>query len=62
MTTLEIKGAAYTDIARELALHAGEEWQHARKLARQIGCLGGRPDVTPKPVKVSGDAVAVPRG
>jgi len=50
-----LKGAAYTDIARELELHAGEELQHAIKLARQIDYLGGMPGVTPKRVKTSSD-------
>ncbi len=50
-----IKGAAYTDIARELAVHAGEELQHAIKIAKQIDYLGGMPGVTPKPVITSDD-------
>lgn len=56
-----LKGAAYTDIARELALHAGEELQHAIKLARQIDYLGGMPGVTPKPVQTSTDPVTMLR-
>src|ERR1022692_3144549 len=56
-----LKGAAYTDIARELELHAGEELQHAIKIARQIDYLGGMPGVTPKPVKTSSDPVAMLR-
>ena len=32
-----LKGAAYTDIARELEAHAGEELAHAIKIAKQIG-------------------------
>lgn len=31
-----LKGAAYTDIARELEVHAGEELAHAIKIAKQI--------------------------
>ena len=54
-----LKGAAYTDIARELELHAGEELQHAIKIAKQIDYLGGMPGVTPKPVKTSNDPVAM---
>jgi len=54
-----LKGAAYTDIARELEVHAGEELQHAIKIAKQIDYLGGTPVVTPKPVKVSNDAVTM---
>ena len=56
-----LKGAAYTDIARELELHAGEELQHAIKIAKQIDYLGGMPGVTPKPVKTSTDAVEMLR-
>ncbi len=56
-----IKGAQYTDIARELELHAGEELQHAIKIAKQIDYLGGQPGVTPKPVKVSNDPVEMLR-
>jgi hypothetical protein len=41
-----LKGAAYTDIARELELHAAEELQHAIKIAKQIDYLGGMPGVT----------------
>ena len=56
-----IKGAEYTDIARELEKHAGEELQHAIKIAKQIDYLGGMPGVIPKPVKVSDDAVEMLR-
>jgi len=56
-----LKGAAYTDIAGELELHAGEELQHAIKIAKQIDYLGGMPGVTPKPVKTSTDAVEMLR-
>jgi bacterioferritin len=52
-----LKGAAYTDIARELEAHAGEELAHAIKIAKQIDYLGGMPGVTPKPVKTSNDPV-----
>jgi bacterioferritin len=51
-----LKGAAYTDIARELEKHAGEELAHALKVAKQIDYLGGTPSVSPKPVKLSEDA------
>jgi bacterioferritin len=54
-----LKGAAYTDIARELEAHAGEELAHAIKIAKQIDYLGGMPGVTPKPVKTSNDPVAM---
>ena len=48
-----LKGAAYMNIADELAVHAGEELQHALKVANHIDYLGGMPSVTPKPVKTS---------
>lgn len=48
-----LKGAAYTDIARELEKHAGEELSHALQIAKQIDYLGGCPAVVPRPVKVS---------
>src|SRR5258707_14482847 len=50
-----LKGAAYTDIARELEKHAVEELQHAIKIAKQIDYFGGMPAVIPKPVKTSED-------
>jgi bacterioferritin len=51
-----LKGAAYTDIARELEQHAGEELSHALQIAKQIDYLGGCPTATAKPVKVSDKA------
>jgi bacterioferritin len=51
-----LKGAAYTDIARELAVHAGEELAHALQIAKQIDYLNGQPVTVPKPVKVSDKA------
>ncbi|HEV8544158.1 MAG TPA: ferritin-like domain-containing protein [Verrucomicrobiae bacterium] len=51
-----LKGAAYTDIARELEQHAKEELDHALKISKQIDYLGGTPAVTPKPVKLSDKA------
>jgi len=56
-----LKGAAYTDVARELEAHAGEELQHAIMIAKQIDYLGGMPGVTPKPVKTSNDPVVMLR-
>jgi bacterioferritin len=56
-----LKGAAYTDIARELETHAGEELQHAIKIAKQIDYLGGTPGVTPKLVKTTSDPIAMLR-
>jgi bacterioferritin len=51
-----LKGAAYTDIARELEKHAGEELAHAIKIAKQVDYFGGMPAVVPKPVKTSENA------
>src|ERR1700755_2072448 len=48
-----LKGAAYMNIADELAVHAGEELAHALKISAHIDYLGGMPSVTPKPVKTS---------
>lgn len=48
-----IKGAAYTDIARELAVHAGEELAHAIQITKQIDYLNGTPTTEAKPVKLS---------
>src|SRR5271157_2216359 len=56
-----IKGAAYTDIARELEAHAGEELQHAIKIAKQIDYLGGMPGVLPKPVRTPANPVEMLR-
>ena len=51
-----IKGAAYQDIAGELALHAAEELSHALQIAKQIDYFNGTPTTTPKEVKVSDKA------
>ena len=51
-----IKGAAFTDIAGELELHAAEELSHAIAIANQIDYLNGTPVTTPKPVKMSDKA------
>ncbi len=48
-----LKGAAYMNIADELAVHATEELEHAIKIANHVDYLGGMPSVTPKPVKTS---------
>ena len=56
-----LKGAAYTDIARELEVHAGEELAHAINISKQIDYLGGMPAVVPKPVKTSRDPVEMLR-
>src|SRR5580765_683297 len=51
-----LKGAEYMAIAKELEVHAGEELQHALTIAKHIDYLGGMPNATPKPVKLSEDA------
>jgi len=48
-----LKGAAYMNVAAELAVHAGEELAHAIILSNQIDYLGGMPTTVPKPVKTS---------
>ena len=48
-----LKGAEYMNIAKELEKHAGEELDHALKIANQVDYLGGMPSVTPVPVKTS---------
>lgn len=52
-----LKGAAYMNIAAELAVHAAEELAHALILSNQIDYLGGMPTTLPKPVKTSKKAV-----
>jgi bacterioferritin len=51
-----LKGAAFTDIAGELAIHAGEELAHALLIAKQIDYFNGKPTTTPKEVKTSENA------
>jgi bacterioferritin len=48
-----LKGAAYMNIADELAVHAKEELDHALQISNHVDYLGGMPSVTPKPVKTS---------
>ena len=48
-----LKGAAYMNIAAELAVHATEELAHAIILSNQIDYLGGMPTTVPKHVKTS---------
>ena len=48
-----IKGAAFMNIAAELAVHAAQELSHALIIAEQIDYLGGMPTVTAKPVRTS---------
>jgi bacterioferritin len=51
-----LKGAQYMAIAKELEVHAGEELQHAITIAKQIDYLGGMPNATALPVKLSESA------
>jgi bacterioferritin len=48
-----LKGAAYMNIAADLATDATEELSHAMTIAKLIDYLGGMPTVTPLPVKIS---------
>jgi bacterioferritin len=50
-----LTGAAYTDIAAQLEIHAKQELDHALIISRQIDYLGKMPAVTPKPVRTSKD-------
>ena len=56
-----LKGAAYMNVADELAVHAKEELDHALQIAKHVDYLGGMPSVTPKPVKTSQKAEAMLR-
>jgi bacterioferritin len=51
-----LKGAEYNHIAQELETHAGEELQHAIKIAKQIDYFSGTPTNKPKEVKMSDKA------
>jgi bacterioferritin len=51
-----LKGAEYQSIAKELEVHAGEELAHAITIAKQIDYLGGMPNATALPVKLSDKA------
>src|ERR1700716_4089575 len=48
-----LKGAAYMNIADELAVHPTDKPAHAIAVANHIDYLGGMPTVVPKPVKTS---------
>jgi bacterioferritin len=56
-----LKGAQYQSIAKELEVHAGEELAHAITIAKQIDYLGGMPNATAKPVKLTDDPKAMLR-
>jgi len=48
-----LKGAAYMNIADQLAIHAREELDHALQISNHVDYLGGIPSVTAKPVQTS---------
>lgn len=48
-----LKGAAYMNIADELAVHAKEELDHALQISNHVDYLGEMPSVVPKAVKTS---------
>jgi len=48
-----LKGAQYMSIAKELVKHAGQELQHALTISKHIDYLGGMPNATPKPLKLT---------
>jgi bacterioferritin len=56
-----LKGAQYMAIASELEKHAGEELQHALKIARHIDYLGGMPTATALPVVLTESATEMLR-
>ena len=51
-----LKGAEYQSIAKELEVHASEELAHAITISKQIDYLGGMPNATALPVKLTDDA------
>ena len=51
-----LKGAQYMTIAKELEKHAGQELQHALKIAKHIDYLGGMPTATAQPVVLTEEA------
>jgi bacterioferritin len=56
-----LKGAQYMSIAKELEVHAAEELAHAITIAKQIDYLGGMPNATALPVKLTDNAEAMLR-
>src|SRR5256885_5118900 len=51
-----LKGAQYMSIAGELEKHAAEELRHAITIAKHVDYLGGMPNATPRPVKLTDKA------
>lgn len=56
-----LKGAEYQSIDKELEIHAGEELAHALTIAKQIDYLGGMPNGTANPVKLTDKATEMLR-
>lgn len=50
-----LTGAEYSDITKEIKIHATQELQHAITLAEQIDYLGGFPTAEVPPAKTSQD-------
>ena len=48
-----MKGAKFQHIAAELEKHAGEELEHALKIAKQIDYFNGTPVTEPKKIRLS---------
>jgi bacterioferritin len=56
-----LKGAQYMNIAKELEAHAAQELQHALTIAKHIDYLGGMPNATALPVKLTEKATEMLR-
>ena len=56
-----LKGAEFMAIATELEAHAGQELQHALRIAKHIDYLGGTPATVPLPVVSTREARAMLR-
>jgi bacterioferritin len=56
-----LKGAQYMAIAKELEKHATQELQHALTISKHIDYLGGMPNGTALPVKLSEKATEMLR-
>ncbi len=54
-----LTGPKYTDIQKELVVHANEEIAHAISLAEQIDFLGGVPTIDVEKREISSDAVEI---
>jgi len=52
-----ISGSKYTDVQKELIVHANEELQHAIMLSEQVDYLGGVPTVKVELIETASSAV-----